>query len=91
MVAANRIAVRRGLLDPAVARCVESLLERLSLPRTGPAWTRSACCTSCAHDKKACAGTIRFILRGLGDVDVYEDVGDDQIADALSYLSQPST
>ncbi|MFB3893132.1 MAG: 3-dehydroquinate synthase [Phycisphaerae bacterium] len=93
MVAACRMALRRGLIDEGYALRIEGLLGALGLPVNinalqargvlGP----DAVLRTMQHDKKARAGGIRMVLpTGPGRVEIFADIDQSSIRDALGYL-----
>jgi 3-dehydroquinate synthase len=91
MVAADRIAVARGLLAADDAARIERLLARLNLPIRLPGLSADTLLATMRLDKKARAGRLRFVLPAvhLGTVAVHEDVMDSEIREAIRYLSNP--
>jgi 3-dehydroquinate synthase len=89
MVAANQIAVGRGLLAAAAAARVENLLTRLRLPVRLGGLDAESLLSTMRHDKKARAGLLRFVLPAgrLGAVAVHEDVGAHEIRAAIDSLA----
>ena len=88
IVAANHMAVSRGLIGAADAGRVESLLARLGLDvrisglEAGEIWRIMQ------HDKKARAGRVRMVLPAtLGAVNIYDDVTPDEVAAAAAALA----
>jgi 3-dehydroquinate synthase len=89
MVAANHIAVSRGLLDAALADRITALLNRLALPTRRADLDAKALLARMRHDKKARAGKVRFVLAdALGSVAIYDDVSDDEARAAIAALAQ---
>ncbi|MFW6155181.1 MAG: 3-dehydroquinate synthase [Planctomycetota bacterium] len=88
MVAANRIAVARGLLDAGDAARIESLLAAVHLPVRLAGLNGAELLTIMRRDKKVRAGAIRFILPdgALGRVAIHADVTDAEILDAIAYV-----
>ncbi len=73
MVAALRVGVAEGVTDPALARRVAQLLERLGLPADLDAQPLAAALPFVGLDKKRRRGAIRFVLlRSLGEAVVRE-------------------
>ena len=71
MLMAADLSVRMGLLDAAIARRLERLVERAKLPVHGPAWGAQRYLQLMGHDKKAEGGQIRYVLlKGLGQAAV---------------------
>ena len=66
-VVALRIGVELGITDTEVARRGEAVLTALGLPVSAPTLERSEVWAAMARDKKATAGSVRFVL--------LEDVG----------------
>lgn len=73
MAAAGRLAVRRGLFDPAEAERVECLIRSLGLPvRLRESLPATRLLEHMAQDKKARDGGLRFVLAtGIGAVGTY--------------------
>ena len=89
MVAANQIAVRRGLLSGDEAQRVEALLAELGLAVRRAGVDGERLLGIMRRDKKARGGVIRFVLPAgqLGRVAIYDDVTDEEILDAIEYLA----
>ena len=89
MVAANRIAVRRGRLSDADAQRLEALLAELGLAVRRAGLDGEKLLHVMRHDKKCRGGVIRFVLPAgrLGRVDLADDVTDAEILDAIEYLA----
>jgi 3-dehydroquinate synthase len=67
MVMASHLSQQLGLLSDAQRNRVIRLVERAGLPTRGPDWSTETYLEWMAHDKKAEAGEIRYIvLNGLG-------------------------
>jgi 3-dehydroquinate synthase len=89
MVAANALAVRRGLLDPAVAERVKNVLAGLKLPVRLESASLEAeeIWRIMQHDKKARGGKVRMVLpAGLGSVDIYDDITEAEVRVAAGEL-----
>jgi 3-dehydroquinate synthase len=87
MVAANRLAVARGLLDEQSARRVERLLNKLELPTRRPGLDADKVWWIMQHDKKALAGRIRMVLpTKLGAAEIFDDSEPQAIRKAIAYL-----
>jgi len=87
MVAANALAVRRGLLDADDAGRVAALLERLGLPVRRGGLDPDTIWRIMQHDKKARGGKVRMVLaEALGRVGIYDDVTAAEVAAALEEL-----
>jgi 3-dehydroquinate synthase len=87
MVAACRIAVSRGLMEPDAAERVESLLARLGLPVRRPDLDAQAIWQIMQHDKKTRAGQVRMVLPVmLGAAAMFDDITPQSVRDALEYL-----
>jgi len=86
MVAANHIAVGRGLLDRDSAGQISDLLERLGLPlRLPEPITPAALIDRMQLDKKVLAGKVRFVLaERIGQVLLVDDVSQDEMAAAIA-------
>lgn len=89
MIAADGMAVRRGLLEQEASARIAGLLDRLGLPTRQSGLDADAILSIMAHDKKARAGKIRMVLpSALGTVDVHDDVTEKEIREALASLQQ---
>jgi 3-dehydroquinate synthase len=87
MVAANRLAVGRGLLDEQSAQRIERLLSKLELPTRRPGLDADKVWWIMQHDKKALAGRIRMVLpTKLGAAEIFDDTDPQAIRDAIEYL-----
>jgi 3-dehydroquinate synthase len=81
MIGANAIALRRGLIEPAVAARIESAIRGWE-PATLPARiSRAAILAATEHDKKN-TGSQRVMVfpRAIGRCEVFSDVTEDEIA-----------
>ncbi|MBE0467723.1 MAG: 3-dehydroquinate synthase, partial [Candidatus Desulforudis sp.] len=76
MVAAARLAVTLGVLDPSAAERIENLVRRAGLPVELPAGLGAGEILACmARDKKARAGRVTFVLpEAVGRVRIHPDV-----------------
>ena len=90
MVAACRMAVRRGLLEDEAAGRVRDLLKALGLPvkfadlAAGAAPAPRAIWQLMQHDKKAIDGQVRMVLpTTLGSAAVFDDITEEQVAAAV--------
>jgi 3-dehydroquinate synthase len=90
MVAADQIALSRGLLPADEAARVESLLARFDLPVRLSGLSADALLATMRHDKKARTGRLRFVLPAvhLGTASVHDDVLESEIRAAIEYLSR---
>lgn len=88
IIAANTLAVARGLLDGALAARGAALLAELGLPTRLPRAVDAAEVVNvCRSDKKVRGGAINFILlTGLGATVRVADVSDAEIAAAVAAL-----
>lgn len=86
MVAAARIAERKGVAREALVGRLEALLRRIGLPIRVPADVGDgAILEALSRDKKARAGRIHFVLpRRIGEVVMAEDVDADEIRAAIA-------
>jgi 3-dehydroquinate synthase len=90
MVAANRLAVGRGLLDEQSAQRIERLLNKLELPTRRPGLDADKVWWIMQHDKKALAGRIRMVLpTKLGAAGIFDDTDEQALRDAIEYLGSP--
>ena len=90
MVAANHIALGRGLLPAAQAERIETLLSALALPVRRAGLDARRLVHTMRHDKKRRGGAMRFVLPagGLGRVAIHADVTDEEILAAIRYLAK---
>jgi 3-dehydroquinate synthase len=87
MVAANRMAIRRGLLRAEDAQRIRALLERLGLPVQQGGLDAEKVREVMQHDKKTRGGRLRMVLpTGLGSVEVFDDVTTEEVRDAVEAL-----
>lgn len=85
MMAENHIAVARGLLEPADAERIESLLKRLSLPVRLDGLDAGKIQAIMQHDKKTRAGQIRMVLpTKIAAVDIFNDITSEEIQNAVN-------
>jgi 3-dehydroquinate synthase len=89
IVAENELAVRRGLLDRAVAGQLAGLLVRFGLPTRLPCALRiEDVIDRCRADKKTRGGMLNFVLlRGLADPIRVADVSPAEIHAVLSTIA----
>jgi 3-dehydroquinate synthase len=84
MVAAARLSVRLGLVDPAVAARQAALLEAVGLPTRFGAPEPRAVADALRRDKKARDGRVAFVLlKALGRAEVCPDVPSDLVVEVL--------
>jgi len=89
MVAANHIAVARGLLDGRDAERIERLLGKLELPTRRPGLDAEEIRRIMQHDKKTLAGRVRMVLPAkLGAANVFDDTPPQAVDKAVAYLGQ---
>jgi 3-dehydroquinate synthase len=95
MVAAARIAARRGLISPEQEARITAVLSALHLPvrwadmgeLPNEVKDSRALKAIMLRDKKAVAGVVRFVLPvGLGDAAVFSDVTAEEIDAGLAAL-----
>lgn len=83
MVMAADLSCRMGLLDPADAQYLQSIIERAGLPTKAPALGLSRYMELMQVDKKTEGGVIRFVLlNGLGTA-VIQSAPHDLVAEVL--------
>jgi 3-dehydroquinate synthase len=88
IVAANHVAVRRGLIEDETAQRVTELLRRLRLPVSRAGLDPDATWRIMQHDKKARGGQVRMVLPTvLGQVAVFGDITPDAVTDAVEALA----
>ncbi|HOE95275.1 MAG TPA: 3-dehydroquinate synthase [Candidatus Sumerlaeota bacterium] len=84
MVAAMRLAARRGVVGDEEARRVEQLCRRAGLPTRLLPFSAEQYWRLMGSDKKVRDGRVRFVLpTRLGHVEVYADVGRDEVEACL--------
>lgn len=84
IVAANELAVARGLLDAGVAERIRDTLVGIGLPVTWAGLDAAAVWNLMQHDKKARGGNVNMILpSALASVKVYRDIRLEEVAQAL--------
>ncbi len=87
MVAANAMAVARGLISPADAEKVRDALEALKLPTTYSGLNVEQVWDVMQRDKKARGGRVRMVLpTELGRVDIFNDTSVDEVAHAVAAI-----
>jgi len=87
MVAANHLAVSRGLIGDPDAERVEALLARLGLDVRIPGLDAAEIWRIMQHDKKARRGQVRMVLpTAIGAVDIYDDITPDEVVAAVAAL-----
>jgi 3-dehydroquinate synthase len=87
MVAANRVAVGRGLLGPDVACRVEEVLKRLDLATRWEPLSAESLWSRMLHDKKTRGGKVKLILpRDVGRVEIHDDLSTGEVSAALEHL-----
>lgn len=89
MVMAADLSVRLGQLTDAERVRLVRLIARAGLPTTPPDWPAEQYLAAMAHDKKAEAGAIRYVLlQGLGRAEL-RPVDSPQVSQTLCALAQP--
>jgi 3-dehydroquinate synthase len=87
MIAASHIAAAKGLIGEGQIARQRDLLAAFGLPVTLEQIDADAVLGLMRHDKKARGGRIRFVLpTRIGAVEIFDDVTDPQIRDALAAL-----
>jgi len=87
MIAACRISERKGLVDASVRERITHTLASVGLETKVAGLDSGEVWRIMQHDKKARAGTVRFVLpTELGTVDVYDDVPEKDVMEAISML-----
>ncbi len=88
MSGAGRIAVRLGILAPAVAQRQDALLARFGLPLCAPGIDPRKALTAMALDKKAQGGAVRWVLlEGIGRPVIRHDVPPSLVEEVLAELT----
>jgi len=87
MIAANGMAVARGLISPADAARVCGALEALKLPTAFGGLDFDEVWRVMQHDKKARGGRVRMVLpTEIGSVDIFDDITAEETARAVALL-----
>jgi len=87
MVAANEMAVSRGLISPADAGRVREALEALQLPTAYSGLDAEQVWQVMQRDKKARGGRVRMVLpTAIGKVDIFDDTNAQEVARAVAAL-----
>jgi len=87
MIAANDVAVARGLIGPADAERVAEALEALKLPVAYPGLDPNQVWDIMQRDKKARAGRVRMVLpTEIGKVEIFDDTAAEEVAHAVAAL-----
>jgi len=87
MLAANEMAVSRGLISPADAGRVRGALEAVQLPTNYSGLDAEQVWDVMQRDKKARGGRVRMILpTSIGKVDIFDDTNADEVARAVAVL-----
>lgn len=87
MMAANCVAVSRGLLDPDLADRVAGLLEALGLSTQPGKFEIESIWARMLHDKKTRGGKVKLILPSqIGQVEIYDDLSREEVAQAMEKL-----
>ena len=87
MIAANAMAVARGLISPADAERVRQALCALKLPTTYSGLDVEQVWEVMQRDKKARAGRVRMVLpTAIGAVDIFDDTTAQELALAVEAL-----
>jgi 3-dehydroquinate synthase len=87
MVAANEMAVARGLIAPSDAARVRQALEALELPTSCSGLNADQVWAVMQKDKKARDGKVRMILpTEIGKVDIFDDINSEEVARAVAVL-----
>ncbi len=90
MICASRLAERRGLVSAELTERQIGLFEAFSLPVKPQAWDIDALLATMRTDKKAEAGSLRFILpTRLGEVRLFSDVPDEDVRAVLRKVASP--
>ena len=89
MIAADHMAVGRGLIGEAEAERIRNLLDRLRLPTKWDSLDGEMIWQVMQHDKKARGGRVRMVLpTRLGSVDIFDDIEPRAVRDAVKSVSK---
>jgi 3-dehydroquinate synthase len=85
MICASRLAVIRGLIEPAITERQVKLLQAFGLPTLpNPQWPADELLACMYRDKKAQGGQLRFVLpTRIGEVRVVDGVAPAQVLEAM--------
>ena len=87
MVCANKVSLKRGLIDADTAIRMVALLKAFKLPTEPPELSSAALLEVMRNDKKSVRGSLRFILATkLGAVSLFDDVTEENVKGVLSPL-----
>lgn len=87
MIAAGRIAERRGILSESDFNRQNSLLERIGIVKDMKGITVGDMYQAMMRDKKIVAGHLRFILPDtVGSVRIHDDITSDEIEECIEYM-----
>jgi 3-dehydroquinate synthase len=94
MVVESRIAHRRGLLDEPALEALIALLRRCGLPAEAADLPRDVdgdeVIAAMEKVRQIRAGSLRFVLPvGLGETVIADDVGEDEVREALAACGVP--
>jgi 3-dehydroquinate synthetase len=85
LACAARLATRLGYCSAATTDRIVTLLQKLDLPSQPPAYPPAQVWAAMGTDKKRLGNTLRFILpRAIGDVDIFDNVGWEEVEAVLS-------
>ena len=85
MVAAARIAGKKGMLGEAEVKRLQDLLHRAGLPTEVPDFKLEDIMQAMQQDKKVRDGKARFVLlKSIGNAVVDDDVSPDLVKEVLS-------
>jgi shikimate kinase/3-dehydroquinate synthase len=88
MSGAARIAVRLGILAPAIAQRQDALLARFGLPLCAPGVDRGKALAAMALDKKAQGGAVRWVLlEHIGQPVIRRDVPPPLVEEVVAELT----
>ena len=88
MVCANKVSLKRGLIDADTANRMVALLKAFKLPTEPPELSSAALLEVMRNDKKSVRGSLRFILATkLGAVALFDDVTEENVKGVLSPLN----
>jgi shikimate kinase/3-dehydroquinate synthase len=91
LVAAARLADKRGLAAPSLVKTIERTLRRHGLPTDCPAYSAEEIEAAMECDKKWVGGVLRWALpRTIGDVIVTDDVPRELVREVLSEIGTRS-
>ena len=89
MRVASELSCQLGLIDPSTKRRIARLIAAAGLPTQAPNWPAQTYLKAMAHDKKAEAGEIRYVLLQAMGKALVRPVGASAVSQALEASQEP--